>query len=88
MTEPLPDHGNVNATDGKNDVSSKMAEDYVVRHVIPEALAEGAKEIIGTVKEIIEQDKIRILSVPSESEQIMQEFTTYGGLLRSFRRPY
>lgn len=60
-----------------------MAEGYLVRHVVPEALSEVKKDIIGSVKEIIEQDKIRILSVPSESEQIMQEFSTYGGLLRS-----
>ena len=83
MTEPLPDRGNVDATDGNDDMSYKMAEDYLVRHVVPEALSEVKKEIIGSVKEIIEQDKIRILSVPSESEQIMQEFSTYGGLLRS-----
>ena len=83
MTEPLPDRGNVNATDRNDDISYKMAEDYLVRHVVPEALSEVKKEIIGSVKEIIEQDKIRILSVPSESEQIMQEFSTYGGLLRS-----
>ena len=83
MTEPLPDRGNVNATDRNDDISYKMAEDYLVRHVVPEALSEVKKEIIGSVKEIIEQDKIRILSIPSESEQIMQEFSTYGGLLRS-----
>jgi hypothetical protein len=86
MTEPLPDRGNVrdvNAANGKNDILYKMAEDYLVRHVVPEALTDVKKEIIGSVKEIIDQDKIRILSVPSESEQIMQEFSTYGGLLRS-----
>ena len=55
----------------------------MVRHVVPEALAEVKKEILGSVKEIIAQDKIRTLSIPSESEQIMQEFSTYGGLLRS-----
>lgn len=83
MTEPLPDYGSASAPNGKSDISYKMAEDYLVRHVVPEALTEVKKEIINSVKEIIDQDKIRILSVPSESEQIMQEFSTYGGLLRS-----
>jgi hypothetical protein len=53
-TEPLPDRGNVDATDGNDDISYKMAEDFLVRHVIPEALSEVKKEIIGSVKEIIE----------------------------------
>ena len=45
ITEPLPDRGNVNATDGNDDISYKMAEDYLVRHVVPEALSEVKKEI-------------------------------------------
>jgi len=60
-----------------------MAEDYLVRHVVPEALIEVQKEILQSVKEIIVQDKIRTLTIPSESEQIMLQFSTYGGLLRS-----
>ena len=36
-----------------------------------------------SIKEIIVQDKIRTLTIPSESEQIMRQFSTYGGLLRS-----
>jgi uncharacterized protein len=86
LTEPLPQHGNSGATDGSNNdnnASDQMAEDYLVRHVVPEALIEVRKEILGSVKEIIIQDKIKMLSIPSESEQIMQEFSTYGGLLRS-----
>ena len=42
-------------------ISDQMAEDYLVRHVVPEALAEVKKEILGSVKEIIIQDKIRTL---------------------------
>src|SRR5215831_12389305 len=61
----------------------KMAEDYIVRHVIPEALVEVKQQILESVKEIIGQDKIRTLTIPSESEQIMLAFSTYGGLLRS-----
>ncbi|MGB8934182.1 MAG: hypothetical protein WCC17_03640, partial [Candidatus Nitrosopolaris sp.] len=54
-----------------------------VRHVVPEALVEVKKQILQSIKEIIVQDKIRTLAVPSESEQIMLQFSTYGGLLRS-----
>jgi hypothetical protein len=46
-------------------------------------LVEVKKEILESVKEIIVQDKIRTLTIPSESEQIMLQFSTYGGLLRS-----
>jgi hypothetical protein len=60
-----------------------MTENYLERHVIPEALAEVKKEILESVREVIVQGKIRTLTIPSESEQIMQEFSTYGGLIRS-----
>jgi DNA helicase HerA-like ATPase len=81
LTEPLPGHGNGAAKD--NTIVEKMAEDYLVRHVVPEALVEVKKEILESVKEIIVQDKIRTLTIPSESEEIMRQFSTYGGLLRS-----
>ncbi len=81
LTEPLPGYGNGGAKD--NTTVEKMAEDYLVRHVVPEALVEVKKEILESVKEIIVQDKIRTLTIPSESEQIMLQFSTYGGLLRS-----
>jgi hypothetical protein len=81
LTEPLPVH-----TDDvtKNiSVVDKLAEDYLVRCVVPEALLEVKKMILESVKEIISQDKIRTLTIPSESEQLMIQFATYGGLLRS-----
>jgi uncharacterized protein len=81
LTEPLPGFGNGAAKD--NTIVEKMAEDYLVRHVVPEALVEVKKEILESVKEIILQDKIRTLTIPSDSEQIMLQFSTYGGLLRS-----
>jgi DNA helicase HerA-like ATPase len=81
LTEPLPGYGNGGAKDSTT--VEKMAEDYLVRHVVPEALVEVKKEILDSVKEIILQDKIRTLTIPSESEQIMRQFSTYGGLLRS-----
>jgi uncharacterized protein len=81
LTEPLPVHDSV---DGNNNhIVEKMAEDYIVRHVVPEALVEVKQQILESVKEIIGQDKIRTLAIPSESEQIMLAFSTYGGLLRS-----
>src|SRR5439155_24638862 len=81
LTDPLPDYDN----GGTNDkiVAAKIAEDYLIRHVVPEQLAEVKKEILKSVQEIIVQDKIRTLTIPSESEQIMRQFSTYGGLLRS-----
>jgi uncharacterized protein len=79
LTEPSP----IGSGGNNNDIVEKMAEDYIVRHVIPEALVEVKKEILQSVKEIILQDKIRTLTIPSESEQIMLAFSTYGGLLRS-----
>ena len=60
-----------------------MAQDYLIRHVVPEALGEVKKEILKSVQEIIVQSKIRTITIPSESEQIMRQFSTYGGLLRS-----
>jgi DNA helicase HerA-like ATPase len=89
MTEPLPDHinddtaGGDGGSDNKDIIHDRLAEDYLVRHVLPEALAEVKSEIFKSVREIIVQDKIRTLSIPSESEHIMQEFSTYGGLLRA-----
>ena len=80
LTETLPSYGN---GDAKDNTAEKMAEDYLVRHVVPEALVEVKKQILESVKEIIVQDKIRMLTIPSESEQIMLQFSTYGGLLRS-----
>jgi uncharacterized protein len=81
LTEPLPVHDSV---DGNNNhIVEKMAEDYIVRHVVPEALVEVKQQILESVKEIIGQDKIRTLTIPSESEQIMLAFSTYEGLLRS-----
>ena len=78
LTEPLPSYDAITL-----DNTERIAEDYLVRHVIPEPLLEANNEILKSVKEVIIQDKIRTLSVPSESEHVMQEFSTYGGLLRS-----
>jgi DNA helicase HerA-like ATPase len=77
LTEPLPNDQN----NGLN--TRKIAEDYLVRHVVPEALVDRKEEILDSIEQIIKQDKIRTISIPSESEQTMQQFSTYGGLMRS-----
>ena len=81
LTEAIPVHDSVDSNN--NHIVEKMAEDYIVRHVVPEALVEVKQQILESVKEIIVQDKIRNLTIPSESEQLMLAFSTYGGLLRS-----
>ncbi len=61
----------------------KIAEDLLVRHVLPEALIDQNSEIIRSIKQIVKDEKVSLLSIPSESEQRMQQFSTYGGLMRS-----
>jgi hypothetical protein len=51
LTEPLPDHSNDDiasggGSDNKDIISDQLTEDYLVRHVVPEALAEVKKEIL------------------------------------------
>ena len=77
LTDSLPDYGE------KESDYEKIAKDFLVRHVVPEAVMNKNEEIISSVEQIIRDDKIRILSIPSESEQTMQQFSTYGGLMRS-----
>lgn len=50
---------------------------------MPEALVDRKEEIVNSIEQVIKQDKIRTISIPSESEQTMQQFSTYGGLMRS-----
>jgi DNA helicase HerA-like ATPase len=76
LTDSLPDYGE------DSDIK-KVAEDFLVRHVVPEALIDRKSEIIKSVEHIVKDEKLRILSIPSESEQTMQQFSTYGGLMRS-----
>jgi hypothetical protein len=55
----------------------------LVRHVEPEALIDRKNQIVRSIVQIVKDEKIRTLSIPSESEQTMQQFSTYGGLMRS-----
>jgi DNA helicase HerA-like ATPase len=78
LTEPLP------ANKSKDDFGmKKMIDEFMIRHVIPEALVEDKDKIFNSVEKIIKDNKIRTISIPSESEQTMQQFSTYGGLMRS-----
>ncbi|HEY9387761.1 MAG TPA: ATP-binding protein [Nitrososphaeraceae archaeon] len=65
-----------------NSITGK-AEDYFKRHVCPDALAAKSDMLLVSIEEIIGQGKIRRLDISSDSEQIMQQFSTYGGLLRA-----
>jgi uncharacterized protein len=76
LTDSLPDYG-------EDSEIQKVAEDFLVRHVVPEALIDRKSEIIRSIEHILKDEKLRILSIPSESEQTMQQFSTYGGLMRS-----
>ena len=68
---------------GEDSDIQKIAEDFLVRHVVPEALIDQKNEIIRSIEQIVKDEKLRTLSIPSESEQTMQQFSTYGGLMRS-----
>ena len=76
LTDYLPDLAEDSDT-------HKTAEDFLVRHVVPEALIERKSDIIRSIEQIVKEEKLRTLSIPSESEQTMQQFSTYGGLMRS-----
>jgi DNA helicase HerA-like ATPase len=76
LTDSLPDYG-------EDSSIQKIAEDFLMRHVVPEALIDQKSEIIRSVAQIVKDEKVRTVSIPSESEQTMQQFSTYGGLMRS-----
>lgn len=74
LTEPL--------SPSNHDIK-KMADDFLVRHVVPDTLSEYKNEILNSIESVLNDDKLRSISIPSESEQTMQQFSTYGGLMRS-----
>jgi len=72
LTEPLNGKGLEDQT-----------EDYLTRHVIPEALLDSKKMLGESVKKIISDCKIKVINIPTESEKTLQSYSTYGGLMRS-----
>ena len=86
---------NNNSNNGANDNSSNrsssnlrdLATDYLRRHVSPEALAEVKDAVLLSIEEVISQDKIRTLAIPSDSEQGVLQFSTIWRTL-AFRVRY
>ena len=65
---------------GKN--SAEKAEDYLRRHVVPEALAEEKRDmLLVSIEEIINHEKDKKISIESGAEQGIQGLNTYAGLL-------
>ena len=50
MTDSLPDYGE------DSDIQT-MAEDFLVRHVVPEALVNQKDEIVKSVEQIVKDEK-------------------------------
>ncbi|MEM2760767.1 MAG: ATP-binding protein [Nitrososphaerales archaeon] len=61
----------------------EMVEEYYKRHVVPEALQDKKEQILRLIAKLVKDDKIREMSVASESEQAVRRFTSYTGLLDS-----
>jgi DNA helicase HerA-like ATPase len=61
----------------------EKAEDFLKRHVSPESLESSKNEILSSVKDIINDGKIRMLDIVSDEEETIQQYSTYGGLVRS-----
>jgi len=66
---------------GKN--SAEKAEDYLRRHVVPEALAEEKRDMfLVSIEEMINEDKVRKISIESDAEQGLEGLNSYAGILR------
>jgi DNA helicase HerA-like ATPase len=61
--------------------TAEKAEDYLRRHVVPEALADKKDMLLVSIEELLVKEKIRAISIESEAEQTLQGLATYGGLL-------
>jgi hypothetical protein len=65
---------------GKN--NAEKAEDYLRRHVVPEALAEEKRDmLLVSIEEMINADKVRKISIESGAEQGIQGLNSYAGLI-------
>lgn len=65
----------------KGESSAEKIEDYLRRHVVPEALAGKKDMLLVSIEEILNQDKIRKISIESDAEQGVQGLNSYAGLL-------
>jgi hypothetical protein len=65
----------------RGEASLEKAEDYLTRHVVPESLMGSKDELVITIKNLVEADKIRSLDMASRSEETVDQYTTYGGLV-------
>ena len=61
--------------------TTEKAEDYLRRHVVPEALADKKDMLLVSIEELLVEEKILTISIESEAEQTLQGLATYGGLL-------
>lgn len=71
------------AEDLLGDGISDKSSDFLRRHVCPEALESSKQEILTSLKNIIDHDKLRTLNIFSGDDESVMQFSTYGGLLRS-----
>lgn len=59
----------------------EKAEDYYRQHVVPEALLKNKDNLLFSIKNIIEADKIKTIEISSRSDEAITKYTTYGGLI-------
>ena len=65
------------------DNTTAKVGDYLRRHVSPDSLTDMTNMLLVSIEEIVTGNKIRTIDISSDAEQMMQQFSTYGGLLRS-----
>lgn len=71
------------AEDLLGDGISDKSSDFLRRHVCPEALESSKQEILTSLKNLLDHDKLRTLNIFSGDDDSVMQFSTYGGLLRS-----
>lgn len=76
------DKGDEDDEDDEDNTTAKVG-DYLRRHVSPDSLTDMTNMLLVSIEEIVTGNKIRTIDISSDAEQMMQQFSTYGGLLRS-----
>ena len=74
------------AEDLLGDGISDKSSDFLRRHVCPEALESSKQEILTSLKNLIDHDKLRTLNIFSGDEESVMQFATYGGLTTFYCR--